>query len=154
MTARQHFSTILNDMDDIVYNHPYHAFALLAIMIEVLGKCLSSQKWQQDGQSSTDFKKAIEEYPSLQQYKAIPDLYHILRCGMAHALLVKPGVKLVPKENNISLHIIGCADLYRDILHAWDDLNEMKVDTLRNLDEEVLSIKDEASGSTETKSYV
>ena len=94
MTARQHIPSILKGMEEIVNNRPYHAFALLAIFIEVLGKCLSGRDWQESGKSKDDFNLALTSFLSLQKYKQLIDLYHNLRCGMVHALLPKPGLIL------------------------------------------------------------
>ena len=151
MTAREHFTEILNGMEDIVNNHPYHAFALNAIFIEVLGKCLSSTDWQQGGASSTDFKNALKKYPSLQKYQSIFDLYSILRCGLVHALLLKPGAILAPDKNDLLNCTIGCKDLYQDICQAWEDLKLGHVTSQKDLDAEIMSVIGENSGTTITK---
>lgn len=153
MTAREHFTEILNGMEDIVNNHPYHAFVLNAIFIEVLGKCLSSKDWQQGGDSTTDFTNALKEYPSLQKYQSVSDSYSILRCGMAHALLLKPGVVLVPDENDLFNGIIGCKDLYQDICQAWEDLKSGQVTSQKDLDADVMPVTGEASGTTISTNY-
>ena len=150
MTAKEHFTEILNRMEDIVNNHPYHAFALLAIMIEVLGKCLSSKDWQQGGESKNDFNKALKKLLPLQKYQVIPDLYSALRCGMAHALLVKPGVLLVPDKNDLFNCAIGGKDLYKDICLAWEDLKSGQVTSQKDLDAEIMPVNGETSGRTIT----
>ncbi len=154
MTAREHFTEILNGMENIVNNHPYHGFALLAIFVEVLGKCLSGNDWQHRNHSKTDFNKALTDYSSLQKYKVIPDLYHILRCGIAHALLVKPGVILVPDKNDLPNNIIGCRDFYNDICQAWEDLKSNKLTALKDLDKEVMQVQDDVTGSTINNIYI
>lgn len=131
MTAREHFTEILNGMEDIVNNHPYHAFALLAIMIEVLGKCLSSRDWQHSGESTTDFNSALDKFHSLQKYKNVSNLFSTLRCGMVHALLIKQGVALVPDKNDLLNSTIGCKELYQDICQAWEDLKSGQVASLK-----------------------
>lgn len=153
MTAKEHFTEILNGMDDIVNNHPYHAFTLLSIMIEVLGKCLSPGDWQQGGNSKEDFNKALKEYPSLRKYQNVSDLYSDLRCGMAHALLLKSGVVLVPDENDLFNCIIGCKDLYLDICQAWEDLKSGQVTSQKDLDADVMPVNGEASGTTISTNY-
>lgn len=153
MTAKQHFSTVLNDMEGIVFQHPYHAFVLLAIMIEVLGKCLSSALWQQKGQSHKDFNRAINKYASLKKYDTVPNMYYSLRCGLAHVLLIKNGIILAPERNDLSQNIIGCKDLYRDLCQAWNDIITGVIKTAKNLDEEILPIHDGVSGTTKTIVY-
>lgn len=148
MTVKEHFNRLLNEMEDVVNKHPFHAFALLAIMIEVLGKCLSPIDWQQGGNSQNDFNQALERYPSLQKYKGIPNLYSILRCGMVHALLLKSGVILVPDKNDIVNSTIGGKELYRDICQAWEDLKSRQVIPQKDLDANVMSVNGNASGTT------
>lgn len=150
MTAKEHVTGILNEMGDIVNKHPFHAFALLSIMIEVLGKCLSPKDWQQGGNSQTDFNQALAKYPSLQKYRGISNLYSILRCGMAHALLLKSGVILVPDKNDILNSTIGGKDLYQDICQAWKDVKSGIVISQKDLDANVMSVNGNASGTTKS----
>ena len=154
MTAREHFTEILNGMEDIVNNHPYHAFALLAIFIVMLGKCLSEGDWQQVNHSKEDFNRALIEYPSLEKYQTVSDLYSILRCGIAHAMLIKPGVILVPDTNDLPNKIIGCRDFYNDICQAWERLKSSKEIALKDLDQDVMQVQDDVTGSTINNIYI
>ena len=148
----------------VVRFRPYHAFSVLASIIEILGKCLNSDAWNQSGCSEYDFGIALSSFPSLQKYyyatedktikirkKGNPttlnktSLYHSLRCSIIHAGF-PDGVPLNRSLNIVNtttngIEAIGCDDLYNDILKAWDDLkSNNKVMCLKNLDDPSLIV--------------
>jgi len=152
ITMQNHLQGVPDELSDIVNNHPFHSFILLADFIEVLGKCLSSEDWQKSNRSRKDFDNAITTFPSLQKYKNIVDLYGVLRCGLTHAMLPKDGVLLSPDNNDLS-STIGCKELYHDICCAWKDLLSGEVKPAKNLNEEIMFINDDVSGTTQTIIY-
>ena len=152
-TAKEHIQDYIDNMECIVKCKPYYAFALLAIVIEVLGKCMNENAdWQQSGSSESDFNKALD-LESLKKYKNIENienntLYKTLRCGLLHASLPKNGILLAPNKNNLKKKTIGCVSLYNDIKKAWRDIESEKVSVSKNLDSNVLHVEDELSGNT------
>ena len=121
--VQQHIQSVIDNMDIIVRERPYHAFPLLAIIIELLGKCLNeNQDWQHFEHGGGDFKKALE-CDSLKKYINLDfSLYDVLRCGMAHAFMPKERIKLTPDNNDLANNIIGCKELYEDIITAWNSI--------------------------------
>ncbi len=151
MTGKEFIEKCLKaDIGEIIDNKKYyHAFALMCIGIEFLGKCLNSHDIQIKGRSSEDFNNALDTYPSLIKYKGINDLYSVLRCGLLHSFLPKDGVKLTDQDNDFSTNTIGCTSLYSDFVEACDvAINNTLGFILRNLDEPQLDIKGVTSGTT------
>ncbi len=148
-SMQDHIQSVIDELKDIVDNHPFHAFALLAIVIEVLGKCLNSNPdWQHFEPKGIDFNKAMTDYKSLNKYLALKSLYGTLRCGMAHALLPKEGIQLVPDRNDFGNNTIGCKELYEDIVAAFEEIKDGKISPRKDMCKSVLQIHDQESGAT------
>lgn len=152
LSGKDNIQNIINELEDIVNNHPYFAFALLAIIIEVFGKCYDSNlDWQHRDSSKKDFKSAIRKCSSLTKYKTIGDdeVYSTLRCGLLHAFLPKDGILLTEDKNDLKNNIIGCKSLYKDVIAAW---NQIKIDpSIQNkLTNNVLEIRNTITGTTES----
>lgn len=158
---------VFSDTKSIMKTNPYQAFALISIGIEILGKCFCRGGWDVSGSSEDCFNYAIKKCPELSKYKyydvEIPikticifrkrkkktnELYHLLRCGMAHSL--KPGAKLVlvSGKNNFSTNSIGCNELFDDCLKAWNAIKQGKTKIKKRLDEPIFYVDDAVSGST------
>lgn len=142
-TAQQHIQEVLDGMQLIVEQRPYHAFALLAILIEVLGKCLTDEDWQ-EGYSRSTFNNALTEFPSLQKYSKVNNLYNLLRCGMNHAFLPKEGIQLDAGYNDFTNNKIGCKELYHDIIVAWDSI----ITGTKKIDKDLSAIVTNIDGPT------
>ena len=160
MSMQQHIQSLIDDMEDIVNNHPYHAFALLAIVIEVLGKCFNkSDDWYERGNSGNDFCSAINLLYGLEKYRKYSEdkeynrLYDVLRNGMLHTFLPKESITLSPNESDLSNNIIGCKELYQDIKNAWKEINEGSIHISKDLSKPVINITDENSGLTPDITY-
>lgn len=148
---------LIKDIGEIVRNKQYyHAFALISIGIEFLGKCLHTHDIYMNGFSSQDFKKALKHYQSLKKYQTVPKLYVNLRCGLLHAFLPKNGVKLTDIQNDFSNNTIGCKALYDDFVIACKDaINNTYGYVKRNLNEKLLVISGPTSGTpTEMKTNI
>lgn len=146
-TAQQHIQDVLDEMQLIVEERPYHAFALLAILIEVLGKCLTNEDWQ-EGASKTTFNMALTEYDSLKKYSKVDNLYNLLRCGMNHAFLPKEGIQLDAGDNDFTNNKIGCKELYHDIIVAWNSIIEGETKIQKDLSAIVTNIDGPTTGVT------
>lgn len=121
--VQQHYQGVLDEMQDIVEKHPYHAFALLSIFIEVIGKSINNDDdWQHFESKGKDFKVALNSCLSLQKYQNVNDLYGVLRCGMNHAFMPKEGIQLGSDYNDFANNTIGCKEMYRDIKDAWNSI--------------------------------
>lgn len=135
----------LRNLESIVPSQPFLAFPLLSIIIELLGKCLSSSSWDKRDESEKDFCNAINTLNGLKQYRKLNTkkinkkgkvvvkhkqevytnlLYTYLRCNMVHAFLPSPNIRLTSDNNDLDNKIIGCQELYNDIKSAWEELNQ------------------------------
>ena len=134
---------IIDDIKPIVENHAYLAFVLLSAAIEFLGKCLSNaDDWQTLGESEYDFCNAIQTCPSLNKYKVKfgesttvkghnnvykNKLYKELRCAMVHALQPNSDIVLGRERNDLENNIIGCRELYEDVVKACEHIKSMNI---------------------------
>lgn len=158
---------VFTDTKSIMQQHPYQAFALISIGIEIIGKCFCKGNWEASGSSEDCFYNAIQKCPELSKYKhfdtVVPikrclfrkrktketnKLYHLLRCGMAHSLKPKDTLILVPDKNDFSNNTIGCKELYDDCLQAWNAIKQGKTKIRKKLNETIFYVNDLASGST------
>ncbi len=110
ITVKEFIETYyVNQIDDLVSNHPYHSFLLMASGIEFFGKCLDDTdlSWDTEGKSRTNFNKAIKSLDSFLSYRTLigppRNLYHSLRCGMAHSASPKNTIFFVKQEPNTAL---------------------------------------------------
>ena len=148
-SMQDHLQSVIDELKDIVEKHPFHAFALLAIVVELLGKCLNGNPdWQHFEPNGVDFNKALTDYKSLNKYKALKNPYNTLRCGMAHALLPKEGILLVPEKNDFNNNTIGCKELYEDIIAAFNEIKDGSISPNKDMSKSVLQINDVESGAT------
>ena len=131
---------------------PYIAFLMMSIGIEFLGKCLNKKKkWDTEDRSKKDFNLAIGRLKSLNKYQSW-DLYHKLRCGLAHTMMVKSGLEIKDKGASTST-CVSCEGFYNDFKEACEEVMNMSL-PVKNLDGDYLVIKEEdgasATGSTAT----
>lgn len=133
-------------------SEPYIAFLMMSIGIEFLGKCLNKKKkWDTEDRSKKDFNLAIGKLKSLKKYRSW-DLYHKLRCGLAHTMMVKSGLEIKDKGASTST-CVSCEEFYNDFKAACEEVMNMSL-PVKNLDADYLVIKEEdgafATGSTAT----
>lgn len=142
----------IEEIGSLVEERPFVSFVLMAIGIEFLGKCLNTNDWDEKKEISGDtFDNAIKSFDSLKKYQAIPDLYHSLRCGLAHRLMVKGHIILSPDQNNLTdpNYTIGCKEFYEDFKQACLDAIDDKSGVIKkNLNEEYDVEVGELTGST------
>lgn len=152
------YKYFIEEIGSLVEEHPFVAFTLMSIGIESLGKCLNANKWNDRKEKSVDtFNDAIKSYATLTKYAIIPDLYHNLRCGLAHRLMVQGHIILGPDKNNLtgSEYIIGCMEFYADFRQAClDAINNKSKMVKKNLSDEYDIEKGGHSGSTQVTTSI
>lgn len=135
---------------------PYIAFLMMSIGIEFLGKCLNKKKkWDAENRSKKDFNLAIRSLESLKKYQSW-DLYNKLRCGLAHTMMVKSGLKIKDKGTSTST-CVSCEEFYNDFKTACEEVMN-KPRLTKNLDADyfVETEQGDASitGSTATNCFI
>jgi len=102
---------LIDEIGDILLNHKFLSFGLIATGIELLGTCIESPKnsFYIQGESGNRFRLAIDqlfpsEYKRYNNLKNVNnfncDLYIELRCGMNHSLLPKSKIALTERKFN------------------------------------------------------
>ena len=138
---------LIDDIGNIVKTHPYFAFLLMAVGIEFLGRCQSTNDWNNTQNSKTYFDDGLA-VPTLCQYATrYPNLYHQLRCGLAHAYH-PDGIIISNKgeEGDIS-----CDDFYTDFVAACRNILADKAPKkVRNLDEFFFDVTTTDDGTSST----
>lgn len=123
---------LIDDIGNIVKTHPYFAFLLMAVGIEFLGRCQSTNAWNDRHKPSDYFDDGFAVPPLCQYTKKYPDLYHQLRCGLAHAY--HPQGIILSNKNGV--RDISCDDFYTDFVAACRNILADKAPKkVRNLDE-------------------
>ena len=149
VTVREFIQKYLIDqIEDVKNSHPYFAFLLMAVGIEFLGRCQSSKGWNDPKQNaSVYFKDGLDVAP-LNKYRVkYPDLYHQLRCGLAHAYHPE-GIILSDKEGASD---ISCEEFYADFVDACKNIlagNAPK--TIRDLDVPFFAVTTTDDGTSTT----
>lgn len=141
---------LIDKIEKLKDSDPYIAFLMMSIGIEFLGKCLNKKKkWDTEDRSKKDFNLAISSLNSLNKYQGW-DLYHKLRCGLAHTMMVKSGLEIKDKGTSTST-CVSCEGFYNDFKAACEEVMNMSL-PVKNLDADYLVIKEEggasATGST------
>lgn len=92
LSPKQFIQLVLIDqMSDIVKTHPYHAFVLIAVGLEFLGKCmLGTLVWDKPYDGA--LKEGIDLLISVDHNYATVDLRDLLRNGTAHMFCPKKGL--------------------------------------------------------------
>jgi hypothetical protein len=119
----------IDDLAELASTSPYIAFAIMAIGIEFLGKCLDTDAvdWNVPYRAKRNFIKAISQLTPLSNYRPHAHfLYTNLRCGFAHSFVPKAGLTLSSKKEMPHLHLHGnnlnlkCEDFYIDFKKACE----------------------------------
>jgi hypothetical protein len=114
----------IDELEQIVEKFPYHAFMIISIGIEHLGKCLNQNtKNFHDGKPKNDFNRALDNLNTFRKYKNINRKYQFysnLRSGMLHAGVPKRIVTLSSGKQQEHLYVNGgiinlrCEDFFAD----------------------------------------
>lgn len=121
----------IDELGELSKKNHYISFAVMAIGIEFLGKCLdtSAGHWNVSSKSEANFKTAIDELIAFTKYRNYKDiLYTDLRCGFAHSFVPKKKLTLSSKNemphmqiNNDRLNL-KCEDFYEDFKLACQEI--------------------------------
>ena len=137
MKPKEFIDTVLiNEVGAIHLQYPYISFAMMAIGIEFLGKCLNNyESWNESGHSKKDFELAINSLNSFDKYRPLltsHTLWTSLRNGFLHSFVPKNTLTLSSK--NETAHLVAltptkinlrCEDLYEDFKGACQEVINM-----------------------------
>lgn len=124
-------NVLINEIKDIVDNHPYLSFLLIAVGVEFLGKCLMTDK--QDWhliKPDAAFKKGMELMCEVDSEYSKHNLKDELRNGFAHTFLPKSKIALSEikhgaknfQQNRSGQTIIVAEIFYQDFVIACEHI--------------------------------
>lgn len=126
LTTTQEFiqKHIIEELPDVVERHPYFAFCLMGIVIEVFGKLITPGRSLGDtGTSEADFKYAIDNLEGFKDYRNIPlNLYVSLRCALVHRVIPGPDIELSPDGDEPTKREFGAKQMFERIKVAWAEV--------------------------------
>ena len=138
---------LIKQINTIKQDHPYFAFLLMSVGIEFLGRCQSTNAWNDRHKPSDYFDDGFAVPPLCQYTKKYPDLYHQLRCGLAHAY--RPDGIILSNEGGAG--DISCDDFYADFVAACKNvLDDKAPQKVRNLDEFFFAVTTTDDGTSST----
>jgi len=162
LTPKQFIQNFLiNEIGEIHTNHSYISFAIMAIGIEFLGKCLNEcEDWNKGGRCEKDFDKAINSLNSFSSYRPLlksHNLWDSLRNGFLHSFVPKNTIRLSSKDEaghlqNISPTQINikCENFYADFKGACEEVVKMTTFPSKKMGKPFLEIP--TTCTTEAKS--
>ncbi|MDX5326661.1 MAG: hypothetical protein LPK80_10425 [Bacteroidota bacterium] len=118
---------LIEETGDVVKQHAYLSFALMAIGIEFLGKCMLETKPDWHNIKPTEaYNKGAELMSSVDDRYEQIDLKDELRNGFAHTFLPKGKIALSEakhgtknfQENSLGQTILVAEEFYRDFVIA------------------------------------
>jgi hypothetical protein len=118
---------LIDELKPIIISSPYISFALMAIGIEFLGKCLDTTtvEWNTERRSRMNFTDAIKNLLAFRRYLGYEEgLFEDLRCGFAHSFV--PGTRFTLSSKGQCYHMfdfgtrvnLRCEDFYEDFKAA------------------------------------
>lgn len=147
-------SVLIDEIGQIHKEHPYISFAMMAVGIEFIGKCLNSQSSWYIGRSEDDFNRAINELKSFEKYRDYLitfDLYDSLRCGFSHSFSPKNNIT-ISSGSEMSNHTkhngkinFKCEDFYQDFKSACEEILLKIYPFDDKMNKPILSIPDETT---------
>lgn len=152
LTPKQFIQNVLiNETGEIHKNHAYISFAVMAIGIEFLGKCLNEfEDWNEPNRSKADFEFAINNLNSFSSYRPLltsHNLWTSLRNGFLHSFVPKNTISLSSKDETAHLVQISptqinlkCEDLYNDFKGACEEVLNMTIFPSNKMDRPLLSV--------------
>lgn len=164
---------VLSETLKIMQTHPYHAMAIIAVGIEIIGKCFSKGTFDKSGSSEDCFCVAINKCPELAKYKYFNttkktkkrcciftrnktkntnELYSGLRCAMLHSL-IPDQIFFVHDNNDFGKRVIGCKELYNDVFAAWQSVKSKNTKVKKDLSEVVFEVIGPYSGGTSSNIF-
>ncbi len=155
MTPKEFIQKVFIDqLKTLIDPSPYIAFAIMAIGIEFLGKCLDTeiQNWNARNSSKKHFELAIKKLHSLNKYKPYLKshrLYDSFRNGFAHSFVPKNKLSLSSKNEAPHLHLFNngntinlkCENFYQDFKNACLEIIKKNFDNPNDkMNKKLLSI--------------
>jgi len=149
-------STLIDGVGEIHETQPYIAFAVMAIGIEFLGKCINEyDDWNHRGRSQRDFELAINDLNSFIKYRpllASHNLWTSLRNGLTHAFVPKGTLTLSSKgeeahftDTSIPIVNLRCENFYEDFKNACKEVIERTIFASGKMDRNLLVVPDSPS---------
>ena len=148
--------TLINGIGELVPKQAYFAFALIAVGIEFLGKCLDTenQDWNKSGMSKIHFELVINKLNSFERYRKYLEKYSIwnsYRNGFAHSFVPKAPISLSSGEERIHLDVYNrcglewlnfkCEDFYEDFKNACFEVINMNFENhVDKMNKDLLSV--------------
>ncbi len=145
---------LIDELSEIHLKHPYISFAIMAIGIEFLGKCLNNKRdWNftKKGQSKKDFENAIKRLGSLEKYRPYLEshkLYNALRNGFAHSFVPKGTITLSSKKEMPHMKVhegklnLKCEDFFIDFKGACSEVINMSFPETNKMNKPLLIVPD------------
>jgi hypothetical protein len=129
-------AVLINEVGAIHLQYPYISFAMMAIGIEFLGKCLNNyEDWNESGHSKEDFELAINSLNAFDKYRPLltsHNLWTSLRNGFLHSFVPKNTLTLSSKDETAHLVAVTpikinlrCEDFYKDFKGACQEVIAM-----------------------------
>lgn len=154
---------LIDEIGEIHNKHPYISYAIMAIGIEFLGKCLNgSEDWNQKGNCERDFNLAINTLKSFAPYRPLltsHKLWDSLRCGFLHSFVPKDTIRLSSKseaehlaEITSSQINLKCENFYADFKAACEEVIAMPSFQSKKMDKPLLELPDISAPSTPSAS--
>jgi len=158
MTPKEFIKQVfVDELGQIKDSHAYISFAIMAIGIEFLGKCLDDKAtdWNVSGKSKRNFNGAINKLKALSRYRPYLkkyELWNSLRNGFAHSFVPKYPVSLSSKNEAPHLLLYGnglnlkCEDFYEDFKNACLEVIDMEFPDKNNkINKEILFVPQECN---------
>jgi hypothetical protein len=150
MNPKEFIQTVLiNDIGKIHLEHPYVSFALMAIGIEFLRKCLNKHDDWTKGKPQPDFELAINSLNSFTRYRPLLSSHKFwtnFRNGFAHSFTAKKAITLSSKDEAPHLKIIDtkinlrCEDFYADFKNACEEVIAMETFASNKMGRRLLTV--------------
>lgn len=116
---------LIEEIGEVVSRHHYLSFALIAIGLEFLGKCMLTEYATWDIKPKKAYDKGVSLLESIDSRYSSVDLRKELRNGFAHTLVPKSGIILGQKkdsEEHLSVFqgktVLIVEDFYADFVEA------------------------------------
>jgi hypothetical protein len=102
---------------------PFLTILGISAGIEFLGKLLSTDSLNDGSNCGHKFEDALSTFTSLRRYSG-KNLYHLVRCGLAHRISVQEGIVLSSERNSdLDAHpiVINTNEFYNDFVEAINE---------------------------------
>lgn len=122
-TCIQWLKKYQEEIAKIKEHSPFLMVLCISAGIELMGKLLSPDDLDDGNGCNGKFEGALKQFDSLKKYKD-KDLYHLVRCGLAHRVSVKENIILSKElENDLDASpiVLNTNSFFEDFSKAVDD---------------------------------